>query len=177
MATVSEITGSSIYNISSCWHGFSGIKNLVVLYVQVFLYHMLLVFNCHTYSGASYCATRKGSYKEGFLHPIPGQPLGIQFPGNTFAEPGMPNWVGHLVTKHALHGEIMAYCYAVGGATVDGVNRQIRDTFPLEFGKNLKSEWAPLDWNPTDTLFGEQDTGEGVLFLVAYFLHSYLGWH
>jgi hypothetical protein len=135
-----------------------------------------VVFNCYTYSGASYCAVRKGSYKEGFLHPIPGQPLGIKFPGDTFAEPGMPNWVGHLVTKHALHGSIMAYCYALGGATVDGVNRQIRDTFPLDVGKNLKSEWAPPDWNPTDTLFGEQDTGKGGPFLVAYSPYSYLGW-
>jgi hypothetical protein len=50
---------------------------------------------------------------------------------------------------------MLAYCYAVGGAMVDGVSRQIRDTFPLEVGKTLKSEWAPQDWDPTDTLFGE----------------------
>jgi hypothetical protein len=38
---------------------------------------------------------------------------------------------------------------------VDGVSRQIRDTFPLEVGEKLKSEWAPQHWDPTDTLFSE----------------------
>ena len=84
------------------------------------------------------------------MHPTLEQPLGIEFPGDTYAEPGTPNWVGHLVTKHH---KMLAYCYAAGGATVDGVSRQIRDTFPLEVGKNLKSEWAPQHWDPTDTLF------------------------
>jgi len=126
--------GSVICNISHNWHGFSAIKHLVVF-------------------GASYCAVREQSYKTEFLHPMPGQPLGIEFPGQTYAEPGKPNWVGHLVTKHAPHSEMLAYSYAIGGAMVDGVKSQIRDVFPLEVGKILKSEWAPQHWDPVNTLF------------------------
>jgi len=130
----SENMGSVVFNIGSSWHGFSAIKNIVVF-------------------GASYCAVRKDPCKSGFLHPTKEQPLGVEFPGVAFAEPGTPNWVGHLVTKYAPRGEMLAYCYAVGGAMVDGVNNQIRNVFPLEVGKDLKSERAPRDWDPTNTLF------------------------
>jgi len=90
-----------------------------------------------------------------FSHPVSERPLGVEFPGETFAEPGKPNWVGHLVTKYAPRRDMLAYCYAIGGARVGGVNTQIRDTFPLQVGLVLKSDWAPSHWYPTDTLFGK----------------------
>ena len=89
-----------------------------------------------------------------FSRPVPGQPLGIEFPGETFAEPGMPNWVGHLITKYAPHGEMLAHCYAMGGAMVGSVIAQIRDVFPLQVGGKLESDWAPREWDSTNTLFG-----------------------
>ena len=30
-------------------------------------------------------------------------PLGVVFPGTVFNEPGLPNWVGHLITKLELY--------------------------------------------------------------------------
>jgi hypothetical protein len=68
----------------------------------------------------------------------------------TYTERGTPNWVGHLVTKYAGHREMVAYCYAVGGAMVDGVKMQIEKRFLPEVGK--KPYWAR--WKATDTLFG-----------------------
>jgi hypothetical protein len=80
--------------------------------------------------------------------------LGIEFPGETYAEPGKPNWVGHLVTKYAGHHEMVAYCYAVGGAGVDDVEHQVKNYFERDIGQ--KPEWAR--WDVTDTLFGKQDS-------------------
>ena len=59
---------------------------------------------------------------------------------------------------------MLAYCYALGGAMVGDVSTQIRDTFPLEVGKKVKSDWAPPHWDSTNTLFSEQDSGIRVLF-------------
>lgn len=105
----------------------------------------------HYCSGASYCDIGHGHWTRNDPHPTPEQPLGVDFPGLTYCEPGTPNWVGHLVTEYAQHKEMLVYCYAVGGARVDGVKAQIKQRFLPEVG--LKPEWAR--WSADDTLFGE----------------------
>jgi hypothetical protein len=79
--------------------------------------------------------------------------MGVEFPGETYTEPGTPNWVGHLVTKYAVHHGMVAYCYAVGGARVDGVEHQIKNYFEHDIGQ--KPEWAR--WDAADTLFGKEE--------------------
>ena len=59
--------------------------------------------------------------------------------------------MGHLVTKYAARREMLAYCYAVGGARVDGVEYQIEHDFEGDI--RGKPVWAP--WDAEDTLFGE----------------------
>jgi hypothetical protein len=46
---------------------------------------------------------------------------------------------------------MLAYCYAVGGARVDGVDHQIKQYFERDIGG--KPAWAR--WGATDTLFRE----------------------
>ena len=102
-------------------------------------------------SGASYCDVGYRSRAPSEAHPTPTRPLGIEFPGITYTEPGTPNWVGHLVTNYAARREMLAYCYAVGGARVDGVEYQIEHDFEGDI--RGKPDWAP--WAAEDTLFGE----------------------
>jgi hypothetical protein len=77
--------------------------------------------------------------------------LGIDYPGLTYNEPDLPNWVGHFVTEYSPNPELLVYDYAVGGATVLDVQRQILNQFLKHVGP--KPEWAP--WTAEDTLFGE----------------------
>lgn len=95
-----------------------------------------------SYSAVGYVAGRS-------LRPRDEEPLGIAFPGNTYAEPQRPNWVGHLVTNYSINGPLLVYDYAVGGDDVSGVGRQIQDMFLPRVGK--KPSWAP--WSSLDTLF------------------------
>jgi hypothetical protein len=69
----------------------------------------------------------------------------------TYNEPEMPNWVGHLVSTHAPYGGMLAYCYARGGARVDGVDYQIQEYFERHIAQ--KPEWAR--WDAMDTLFSK----------------------
>lgn len=80
------------------------------------------------------------------------QPLGVSFPGYTWAEPGTANWVGHLVTrlKDQRIG-VLVYDFGRGGDTVDGVERQIQEQFLPELA--LHPAWAP--WSAGDSLFSE----------------------
>lgn len=94
-------------------------------------------------------------------------PLGVAFPGMTYNEPNLPNWVGHLITKYSppprynpeyiqqqegYHDRpLLVYDYAAGGDTVAGVRRQIQRKFLPGIG--LRSE--PDSWGPENALFGE----------------------
>jgi hypothetical protein len=97
-------------------------------------------------SGASYCDV---GYSTKSPHPTPENPLGVDFPGITYAEPGEPNWVGHLVKKYSASPSVLVYDFARGGNRVDGVAHQFEDQFlPV---LSTKPSWAP--WTAEDTLF------------------------
>jgi hypothetical protein len=78
------------------------------------------------------------------------QPLGVEFPGATYAEPDEPNWVGHLITNYA-ESQLLVYDYAMGGARVYIVKNQIQVVFKLQISQ--RPAWAP--WTADDTLFSE----------------------
>lgn len=82
-------------------------------------------------------------------HPTLEQPLGVDFPGNTWAEPGKPNWVGHLAIQRT-PSPLLVYDYGLGGDRVDGVRRQVEKEFIPHLGS--KPSWAP--WTEDDTMFG-----------------------
>ncbi|KAG5728039.1 Thermolabile hemolysin [Termitomyces sp. T112] len=92
-------------------------------------------------------------------------PLGLPFPGLTWNEEGLANWVGHLLTKYVprpsfiagkdatqdpeyLKNPLLVYNYAIGGDNITGVQRQINRFF-LSVGQ--KPAWAP--WTPCNSLF------------------------
>lgn len=86
------------------------------------------------------------------MHPPPTEdnPLGVQFPGMTWAEDGEPNWVGHLVTNYP-PAPLLEYNFARGGDTVIGVRGQMERGFMLHLAG--KPDWCA--WNASYTLFGE----------------------
>ena len=108
----------------------------------------------YSFSGDSYSAV---GYAKGIAPPTPERPLGIKFPGMTWAEKDdegndLPNWVGHLVTSRTSAGNpLLVYDYAVGGHTVSGIRTQVQTVFLPIVG--MKPAWAP--WTAKDTLFGQ----------------------
>ncbi|KAF9246887.1 hypothetical protein BU15DRAFT_57848 [Melanogaster broomeanus] len=88
---------SVIIQQTPAWQGFASIKYMMVLgHVEMW-----------SSSGDSYSAV--GYSPESHPHPTPSNPLGIPFPGHTYATqrqgwisvgPEQPNWVGHLLTKY-----------------------------------------------------------------------------
>ncbi|KZT70157.1 carbohydrate esterase family 16 protein [Daedalea quercina L-15889] len=117
---------SNVVAVRKHWRGQSNLRHLVIF-------------------GASYCDV---GYTSRSRHPTLENPLGVDFPGHTFAEPGKPNWVGHLITEHAL-SPILVYDYGLGGDRVDGVQRQIEKDFIPNLAP--RPSWAP--WTEQDTLF------------------------
>ncbi|KAJ3478447.1 hypothetical protein NLI96_g9750 [Meripilus lineatus] len=115
--------------IGQTWNGFGQIKHLVIF-------------------GDSYSDV---GYNHRSRHPTPTEPLGVDYPGNTFAEYGSPNWVGYLVKEFFPEQEILVYDFAVGGQLCSGVIHQIQTGFLPHAGQ--KPAWAP--WTDSDTLFGE----------------------
>jgi hypothetical protein len=100
-------------------------------------------------SGASYCQVGYNSKKP---HPTPENPLGVEWPGITYAEADKPNWVGHLLAEqHAAKPSLLVFNYSLGGETVFGVERQIESQFLPSAGQ--KPDWAP--WTASDTLFSQ----------------------
>ena len=103
------------------------------------------------HSGASYCDV---GYDAQSAHPTPENPLGVDFPGITYCEPGKPNFIGHLVrqvnaTNRDETNSLLVYDYAVGGDRAEGVGRQVREQFLRSLAP--PPEWAP--WTSGDTLF------------------------
>ncbi|TDL15150.1 hypothetical protein BD410DRAFT_778335 [Rickenella mellea] len=117
------------YAVRKHWHGYGALKHLVIF-------------------GASYCDV---GYTPASPHPSKDRPLGVDFPGRTYSEPGTPNWVGHFVRDLSPNPAepLLAYTYAVGGHDVSGVVRQVEELFVPDVGR--KPEWAP--WKASDTLF------------------------
>ncbi|KDQ60958.1 carbohydrate esterase family 16 protein [Jaapia argillacea MUCL 33604] len=113
--------------IRMCWPGFAGIENLVIF-------------------GASYCDV---GFDRTSPHPTPERPLGVEYPGITYAEPGEPNWVGHLVKKYSPCNKMLVYDYGTGGDKVPGVKRQIEHHFLPTIAS--RPDHAP--WKENNTLF------------------------
>ncbi|KAH8834004.1 SGNH hydrolase-type esterase domain-containing protein [Flagelloscypha sp. PMI_526] len=112
----------------------------------------------------------------GLIHsgsaPTSTHPLGaqIEFPGVTWNEAGLPNWVGHFLTRvcptprfpwpesSADYDQkfafwktdpILVYNYAVGGHTTVGVRNRVERAFLSDVGK--KPEW--VEWTADNSLF------------------------
>ncbi|RPD55355.1 hypothetical protein L226DRAFT_468947 [Lentinus tigrinus ALCF2SS1-7] len=121
----------SVIAVGNYWPGLTAIQRLVCF-------------------GASYCDV---GYDIQSPHPTSENPLGVDFPGITYCEPGKPNWVGHLVLQVNAGRDntnaLLVYDYAIGGDRVDGVGRQIREQFLPTLAP--KPKWAP--WTSSDTLF------------------------
>ncbi|PSR77349.1 hypothetical protein PHLCEN_2v7950 [Hermanssonia centrifuga] len=118
---------STALQTGTYWPGLSALRNLIVF-------------------GDSYCAV---GYNASSPHPTLDEPLGVPFPGTTWAEEGQPNWVGHIVNSIKTTASVLVYDFAKGGDTIDGVERQIEQQYFSELEK--KPSWAP--WNASDTLF------------------------
>ena len=96
------------------------------------------------------------------------EPLGISFPGSTWAESGKANWVGHLVNQLKDRTSLLVYNFARGGDTTEGVERQIKrefipglvDTTEELLQRELEPELQTSDtvWNSADTLFSTATT-------------------
>ncbi|CAL1704184.1 unnamed protein product [Somion occarium] len=114
--------------IYSHWHGYQNISHLVIF-------------------GDSYSDV--GYRSSSMLHPSEEHPLGVVFPGYSWAEDHKPNWVGYLITEFAPGHAMLVYDYAVGGDRVNGVVSQIQRHFIPKVGQ--KPDWAP--WSSDDTLF------------------------
>ncbi|KAF4615032.1 hypothetical protein D9613_003113 [Agrocybe pediades] len=98
--------------------------------------------------------------------PTAKRPLGVEYPGRTYNEPDLPNWVGHFLSKYCseprynsvrgkkqvkswIKSPLLVHNFAQGGATVAGIERQVVDIFLPTLGK--KPKWAP--WTAEGTLF------------------------
>ncbi|KAJ7171008.1 hypothetical protein C8R46DRAFT_180647 [Mycena filopes] len=119
---------STAVNKGPSWKGFDALKFLVIF-------------------GDSYSDVGNGYNSSGI--PTPEEPLGVEFPGATYAEPDSPNWVGHLITNYSHGATLLVYDYALGGARVYNVRNQMQVTFARNIGQ--RPAWAP--WTAEDTLF------------------------
>ncbi|KAK7691521.1 hypothetical protein QCA50_004920 [Cerrena zonata] len=104
-------------------------------------------------------------------YPSEEHPLGIAYPGVTYAEPDQPNWVGYLATEFspAPGHPLVVFDYAVGGQTVEGVASQIKDQFMDHIAD--RPEWA--QWSSSDTLFA---TWVGINDCAYVFSHNPKSW-
>lgn len=109
----------------------------------------ILIECCH--SGASYCDV--GYDFKTSPRPTIEQPLGVPFPGATWAEPKKANWVGHLVTRLKKQTSLVVYDFAKGGDTTDGVDRQVTKLFLPGLVEGTEAKV----WDPSTTLFSEFD--------------------
>lgn len=137
---------------------------------------LLAAFNSHgnSFSGAS---NSDVGYNSSEPTPSDEEPLGVKYPGETWSEPGSPNWVGiaqirlqltlirtawprmksisgqvGFIAKEFNGSPLLVFDYAVGGHVVDpGVVSQIRRQFLP--GAGGRPDWAK--WAPNDSLFSK----------------------
>ncbi|KAI0670369.1 hypothetical protein C8Q78DRAFT_1035867 [Trametes maxima] len=119
----------SLNVIRPSWRGYNALRYLVIF--------------GDSYSDVGY------EYNKVTTYPSDDAPLGIEFPGVTWAEPAMPNWVGYLITEYSPYTKLLVYDYAVGGESVQGVRKQVQVNFLPRVGE--KPSWAP--WSAGDSLF------------------------
>ncbi|KAK7042468.1 thermolabile hemolysin [Favolaschia claudopus] len=118
---------STVINKGPTWKGFDALRFLVIF-------------------GDSYSDVGFADFES--LIPSHEEPLGVDFPGVTYAEPGEPNWVGHFITNYANH-QLLVYDYAHGGSRVAQVRNQIQVMFRVQIAE--RPPWAP--WKEQDALF------------------------
>jgi len=115
------------------WHGFDSLRYLVIF-------------------GDSYSAIHGVVPMKTLPDATDEKPLGIEWPGIGWAEPGSPIWVAHLVAstqKQNKQPPLLVYDYAMGGDTVRGLAIQARKRFL----PGLASKPAAAPWTADDTLF------------------------
>ncbi|KAG8978941.1 hypothetical protein FRB90_008237 [Tulasnella sp. 427] len=85
-------------------------------------------------------------------HEVPTEemPLGSEWPGETWVEDSKPNWVGHLINKYYPDSPLLIYDYAVGGADVNRMKRQVRTFFEAGSPGHPDSE---VPWRADNSLF------------------------
>ncbi|KAJ7025596.1 hypothetical protein C8F04DRAFT_1046409 [Mycena alexandri] len=116
---------STVLSKGPSWRGFNALKFLVIF-------------------GDSYSDV---GYDPSCDLPTLEEPLGVEFPGITYAEPDGANWVGHLITNYS--STLLVYDYAKGGARANDVKNQIQATFTPHTGQ--RPPWTP--WTAEVTLF------------------------
>ncbi|KAJ7242921.1 hypothetical protein C8J57DRAFT_64542 [Mycena rebaudengoi] len=119
---------STVFATGPSWAGFEALKYLIIF--------------GDSYSAVGYDHLRDPA-------PTREEPLGIKFPGETYAEWREPCWVGHLICNHSPNPNLLIYDYAEGGANVFDVKEQVQSIFLGHIGH--KPESAP--WTPSDALF------------------------
>ncbi|KAI0336551.1 hypothetical protein GY45DRAFT_1315944 [Cubamyces sp. BRFM 1775] len=115
--------------IRPSWRGYNNLRYLIIF--------------GDSYSDVGY------EYNKVTTYPTDDAPLGIEFPGVTWAEPAMPNWVGYLITEYSPYTKLLVYDYAVGGHSVQDVRKQVQVNFLPRVGE--KPHWA--SWSAEDSLF------------------------
>ncbi|KAF7324897.1 Lipase-GDSL domain-containing protein [Mycena kentingensis (nom. inval.)] len=124
---------SKVLQKTPTWRGLDSLKFLVIF-------------------GDSYSAV---GYDFSSSTPTAEDPLGVEFPGDTYTEGG-PNWVGHLVRTFAPKNDWRVYDYAVGGARA-GYWTAEDSLFVTWVGIN-DSAWGPEAAETVEKLFTLQDT-------------------
>ncbi|VDB83053.1 unnamed protein product [Peniophora sp. CBMAI 1063] len=115
---------------SPSWQGLRSVKHLVIF--------------GDSYSSVDYDGLQSP-------HPTWQEPLGVPFPGRTWASMNKddPNWVGHLVNMIAdERQDLLVFDYAKGGDRVENFDYQVNKGFQTI---RDKPEWAP--WTAGDSLF------------------------
>ncbi|KAF8077883.1 hypothetical protein FPV67DRAFT_1463311 [Lyophyllum atratum] len=159
---------SKVIQVASAWPGFSELAFLIIF-------------------GDSYSSVGYGlAPQEGAATAL--QPLGVPFPGSTWNEPNLCNWVGHLITKYFprarfnpdgakqdaayLERPLLVYNYAKGGDTIPGVRRQIQSQFLPNVGQ--KPNWA--SWSGDTSLFSRSFSKVGLKLTSITFTLSTVTW-
>ncbi|KAG8928332.1 hypothetical protein FRC02_007056 [Tulasnella sp. 418] len=112
------------------------------------------------HSGASYCSTSIQPFHPESGRPSAEQPLGTEYPGQTYSGEGKANWVGHVATTYN-HSTLLVYNYARGGSNTKQLVGQVQRDFLPHAGR--KPDYA--SWAAQDSLFitwiGINDVGTG----------------
>ena len=99
------------------------------------------------------------------------EPLGIEFPGITYNEPDLPNWVGFMASDHH---PMLVYNYARGGHTCKpGLSSQVNSMYLPHAG--TKPDYA--QWLDRDSMFGESSRAAVVIHRVHRPRSSYVDRH
>ncbi|KAI0077245.1 hypothetical protein K474DRAFT_1707544 [Panus rudis PR-1116 ss-1] len=120
--------GSQFLSVGRHWHGLQSLRHLVIF--------------GDSYSDVGFVTT-------GCPNPTERHPLGLPYPGITWAENDKPNWVGYFVKEFNKDRSLLVYDYAVGGDVVRNMVNRVDRLFIPKIGN--RPDFAP--WTPDDSLF------------------------